>query len=137
MTTGERIKARRKQLSISADELAERVGVSRSTVFRWENGDVEKIPATDLNNVAIVLQTTAEYLFGFVDDPDMDLAAARASDNRKTITIQNDDVRILASGMDRMPKADREKALAFVKLMFDKYADYFERKDDDNDHDGA
>lgn len=135
MTTGERIKARRKQLSISADELAERVGVSRSTVFRWENGDVEKIPATDLNNVAIVLQTTAEYLFGFVDDPDMDLAAARASDNRKTITIQNDDVRILASGMDRMPKADREKALAFVKLMFDKYADYFERNDDnDNDH---
>ena len=38
MNVGERIKLRRKELKISADTLAERVGVSRSTIFRYERG---------------------------------------------------------------------------------------------------
>jgi len=38
--TGKRIKLRRKSLGISADELAEELDVSRSTVFRYENGEI-------------------------------------------------------------------------------------------------
>lgn len=34
--TGEQIKKRKKQLGMSADELAEKLGVSRSTIFRYE-----------------------------------------------------------------------------------------------------
>lgn len=67
MTTGERIKLRRKQLAINADMLAARIGVSRSTVFRWEKGEIEKVPATKLNEIAQVLQTSVEYLIGWVD----------------------------------------------------------------------
>ena len=33
MNVGEKIKLRRKELKISADELADAVGVSRSTIF--------------------------------------------------------------------------------------------------------
>lgn len=43
MNVGERIKLRRKELKISADTLAERVGVSRSTIFRYEKGDIENV----------------------------------------------------------------------------------------------
>ena len=43
--TGEQIKKRRKQLGMSADELAEKLGVSRSTIFRYEKGDIDKVPA--------------------------------------------------------------------------------------------
>ena len=39
--TGEQIKKRRKQLGMSADELAEKLGVSRSTIFRYEKGDID------------------------------------------------------------------------------------------------
>ena len=39
--TGEQMKKRRKQLNMSADELADKFGVSRSTIFRYENGDIE------------------------------------------------------------------------------------------------
>ena len=38
--TGEQMKKRRKQLNMSADELAEKLGVSRSTIFRYEKGDI-------------------------------------------------------------------------------------------------
>ena len=39
MNVGERIKQCRKDLKMSADELAISVGVSRSTIFRYEKGD--------------------------------------------------------------------------------------------------
>ena len=50
--TGKRIQERRKQLGINADVLAEYLGVSRSTIFRYENGAIEKIPANLLSDIA-------------------------------------------------------------------------------------
>lgn len=65
MTIGERIKQRRKELKISADELGKRLGKDRSTVFRYENGDIEKLPIDILEPIAKALKTTPEYLMGW------------------------------------------------------------------------
>ena len=70
MTTGQRIKFRRKTLGISADALAVKLGVSRSTVFRYENGDIEKMPADILKPLSEALQTSPAYLLGWTDDPE-------------------------------------------------------------------
>lgn len=67
MEVGKRIKLRRKELKISADEIAERIGVSRSTIFRYENGDIEKMPTDVLNSIAEVLKTTPGSLMGWED----------------------------------------------------------------------
>lgn len=67
--TGKRMQARRKQLGINADVLAEYLGVSRSTVFRYENGDIEKVPANLLSDIAKFLHTSEKYLMGWEDDP--------------------------------------------------------------------
>lgn len=37
MTVGERLKRRRKELGMSAEAVAEKLGVSPSTVYRYEN----------------------------------------------------------------------------------------------------
>ncbi|WP_051629991.1 helix-turn-helix domain-containing protein [Lacrimispora aerotolerans] len=66
--TGQRIKARRKQLKMSADEVAAKLGVSRSTIFRYENGQIEKVPANVLERLAEILKTTPTYLMGWDDD---------------------------------------------------------------------
>jgi len=68
MTTGQRIKARRKALGLNADKLAEMVGVSRSTIFRYEKGDIEKIPMDVLAPFANALSTSVSYLMGWTDD---------------------------------------------------------------------
>ncbi len=65
MTVGQRIKDRRKELGISADELAKRLGKDRSTVFRYEKGDIEKLPIDILEPIAAVLHTTPAYLMGW------------------------------------------------------------------------
>lgn len=68
MTVGERIKARRKEIGISADVLAERIGVSRSTIFRYENGSIEKLPLPSLEPIARALHTSVQYLMGWDDE---------------------------------------------------------------------
>ena len=45
MEVYERIKSRRKELNLSADDVAAALGVSRATVYRYESADIEKLPA--------------------------------------------------------------------------------------------
>lgn len=69
MNTGERIKQRRKELDISADELAVAIGKSRATIYRYESGEIEDMPITILEPLADALRTTPDYLLGWDDDP--------------------------------------------------------------------
>lgn len=68
MNIGERMKMRRKQLKLSDDVVAERLGVSRSTIFRYEKGEIEKLPTNILDDIAKILQTTPAYLMGWESD---------------------------------------------------------------------
>lgn len=67
MKIGQRIKERRKELKMSADELGAKLGKNRSTIFRYENGDIENLPLDILEPIAQALQTTPEYLMGWKD----------------------------------------------------------------------
>ena len=68
MNVGDRMKIIRKQQDISADKLAEAIGVSRSTVFRYEKGDIEKLPIEVVAKVAKALHVTLTELMGITDD---------------------------------------------------------------------
>lgn len=80
MTTGERIRARRKELGITADNLAEAINVSRSTMFRYENGQIEKLPINNLVPIARALHTTVSYLMGW--DEEKEIPAPKIGDRR-------------------------------------------------------
>ena len=69
MTTGERMKQRRKEIGFSAEKVAERLGVSPATIYRYEKGDIEKVPADSLAEIAKILQTTPAYLMGWEEKP--------------------------------------------------------------------
>ena len=68
MTVGQRIKERRKELGISADELGKRIGKNRATIFRYENGDIEKLPIDILKPIAEALLTTPRELMGWEEE---------------------------------------------------------------------
>lgn len=73
MTTGQRMRTRRKELNLSADDVAKALGVSRSTIFRYEKGDIEKLPIDILQPLSTILQTTPAYLMGWNDFKHEDL----------------------------------------------------------------
>lgn len=68
MSTGERMKARRKELCLSAETIAERIHVSPTTIYRYEKGDIEKVPSDVLIEIAAALHTTPAYLMGWEED---------------------------------------------------------------------
>ena len=68
MTVGERIKQRRKELGLSADELAEKLNKNRATVYRYESSDIERIPAEVLKPLSEILQVSPEYLMGWSEE---------------------------------------------------------------------
>lgn len=72
MNVGDRIKHRRKELGINADDLANSTGISRATVFRYENGDIEKMPAITLEKIAKKLRTSPAYLMGWTETDDVE-----------------------------------------------------------------
>jgi transcriptional regulator with XRE-family HTH domain len=65
MNIGTRIKQRRKDLKMSADELGKLIGKDRSTIYRYEKGDIETMPIEILEPVAKFLQTTPQHLMGW------------------------------------------------------------------------
>lgn len=65
MTIGERIKARRKEIHMSADELGKILGKDRSTIFRYEKGEIENLPLDVLEPIADALDVTPAYLMGW------------------------------------------------------------------------
>lgn len=69
MNIGERIKQRRKELDMSAEELADMVGKSRATIYRYESGEIEDMPITVIGPLAEALKTTPDYLMGWSNDP--------------------------------------------------------------------
>ena len=68
MTTGERMKLRRKEIGLSAERVAEILGVSPATIYRYENGDIDKVPGNRLAPIADALMTTPAYLMGWSED---------------------------------------------------------------------
>lgn len=50
-TIGKKIREIRKERKISADSAASSLGISRATLYRYESGDIEKIPADVINKL--------------------------------------------------------------------------------------
>lgn len=62
MNTGEKLRNRRKKLKISAEKVAEYVGISRSTYFKYEKGDIKNIPLDKLKLLSEILGLSLDYL---------------------------------------------------------------------------
>lgn len=84
LTIGQRMKERRLQLGINAETVAEKIGVSPATIYRYENGGIEKTPTETLVKIAEVLFTTPSWLMGWSDDP---LPPSVSEDKKKLIAL--------------------------------------------------
>lgn len=71
MTFGERIKARRLQLGLNAGDIAERIQKDRATIYRYENSDIEKLPVSIIEPLALALFCSPAYLMGWTDSPEI------------------------------------------------------------------
>ena len=65
LNIGQRIRKRRKELKMSVDELARRVGKDRSTIYRYENGEIGNMPLELVAPMVEALEMSPQELLSF------------------------------------------------------------------------
>lgn len=130
------IREYRKKKGLTMKQLGEAIGVSESSISLYETG--KRTPDIDLlMSMADVLGVSVTDLLGIETpkveyDPTLPWDEPGFQHGTPQDTPKTPQARILAAGIDRMPERDREKALNLVMMMFEQYADFFERSDDDD-----
>lgn len=107
MTIGERIRYRRKQLGLSADDLAAKLNKNRATIYRYESDEIEKLPASVLESLALALDVTPAYLMGW-EDNDTDPV-----NNKQLTPTQKEFIELL----DAMPEDKQQMLLQMIKAL--------------------
>ena len=80
------IKNRRTQLGLTQLEVAQYVGVSESTICRWESGNIENVGSTRLKKLAEILQLSPADLI--IDDGSDTISVSKKRDtSRVTLDI--------------------------------------------------
>lgn len=70
MTMAEKIAARRRELNMTLEDVGRIVGVSKSTVRKWETGYIANMRRDKIQALAKALQCTPAYLMGWAEAHD-------------------------------------------------------------------
>ena len=68
MTKGEKIKELRKDIGLSQVELARKIGVSKQTLYKYENDIITNIPSDKIMRLSKELGSTPAFLMGWYED---------------------------------------------------------------------
>ena len=102
MTIGDRIRLRRQELKMSADELAEKLGKNRATIYRYESNDIENLPINILPELAKALCCSEAYLMGWAE---------------KKSTLPDEDSALNAMILERFAKLTPENRLEVLEFL--------------------
>lgn len=122
MSIGKRIKLLRTKRGISIDELAARLGKNRTTVYRYENGDIENLPLSILNPLANALDTTPAHLMGWSAK---DMISTKISDGEEEAVyssmnetyVRHVEAWHKAFGMDPFTDEEHEKLMEYGRFL--------------------
>ena len=68
MTVGDRIRKQRELLGISKTELAEKVNISKQTLYKYEKNIITNIPSDKIEQISKVLNVSESFLMGWDDN---------------------------------------------------------------------
>lgn len=118
----------RRKAGIQQKTLAIEIGVSCPTVSDWETN--KKDPSGErLKKLAEFFGVDELVILGKgvvdLDRPETEQIKQMILEKLKESQPKTDEARILAYGIDKLPKPQREQALDVVKAMFRDHSDYF------------
>lgn len=76
-----RIRTLRAKHGLTLEQIAQQVGVGRSTVRKWETGLIANMRRDKIAKLAAALHTTPGYLMGWDDDESISIADSSIPDN--------------------------------------------------------
>lgn len=113
MNTGEKIKFLRLQANLTLEQVAEKVGVGKSTVRKWETGLIANMKRDKIGALAKALNTTPAFLMGWEDENNK----SPPEEKEKTLDINVEDLspaKLLIQAVQDLPD---EQAASLLQLL--------------------
>lgn len=119
MEFGEKIKQLRLSRGMTLEQVGNIVGVGKSTVRKWENGDIKNMGRDKIELLAQALGVTPGYLMGW-NETDVIL-----HDIGKKLTkpFKSQSWAQIQKAFSKMPESDIAKALNVLSAVYPQYFD--------------
>ncbi len=111
MNVGSLIKKARIEKGMTQEELAEKVGVKKSAVAKWENGRVSEIKRSNLKNLADALDLNPNQLLGDIERDPVGVA------NELADIYLDDNLRAMIAEYKRLSSDKQAQVREYVHLL--------------------
>lgn len=109
MTIGDRIRILREQIDISQVDLASSVGITKQTLYKYENNIILNIPSNKIELLAIHLNSNPAYLMGWEEQ----------SNNPTKISVDFSKEEQIIENYRLLNEEGKEKALTYIEDLVD------------------
>lgn len=92
-----RMKQRREELGMSYQALSDKVGISKSTLQRYETGSIKNMPVDKLEEIADALRVSPAYLMGWEESVTTPTTIAAHFDSDEYTESELDEIRQFAA----------------------------------------
>ena len=118
MSLSQKIKYHRQKLGLTLEELGNKVGVSKSTVRKWETGMIANMRRDKIAKLAQALNVSPAYLMGWTDDEQGEEpkpAEVIVNDPQDRFTI------MFRDGADSVSDEEKAQIAEFIASTIDQY----------------
>ena len=105
------LKQRRKELRLTMKDVADKVGVSESTISRWESGAISNMTRTNISALATALQISPSVIMGWTEEKNSPGAEEKTPRERKYQEIIN--------LLEALPEEKLTEAFRYLKYLAD------------------
>ena len=116
-TVGERIKSLRERNNLSQTELADKIGVSKQTLYKYENNIITNIPSDKVEAIATLCGVSPAYIMGW----DKEGSGYYLNDDARELAqflFENPNYRVLFDASRKIKRQDLE----IVKELLDRFS---------------
>lgn len=111
MDVGEIIRRERLAKGLTQEELAEKVGVKKSAVAKWENGRVSEIKRSNLKKLSDTLGVNPNMLLGDIEHNPIDVA------NELADIYLDTDLRMMIAAYKTLPYDKQAQVQEYVYML--------------------
>ena len=113
---GDKIKNLRIQNKMTLEEVGNRIGVSKQTLYKYENNIITNIPSDKIEGLAKIFNVSPALIMGWDDTPKESYKDAEVAEFTEYLRTRPG-ARMLFSAAKDISKEDLEKAVEYIELL--------------------
>ena len=119
MTVGDRIRKHRELSGISQTDLAEKIGVSKQTLYKYEKNVITNIPSDKIEEISKVLNVSESCLMGW-ENKEIELINEEEKGKSLAKLIANENMLDVVVKLSKLQPGDKEMVVNLINSLYEK-----------------